>query len=229
MAFIIPDTNFSDEPLLSTFLGFSQGTFQNLNFEQAAPVFLQDGLATTASALPYWTEAVGGDQQEEVGVNAFSTGASAVSLVGPGSPVAPIDGNYSVYLQYLNPVQIPSISQTGIIPLGTQSLEFEAAKYSVGNSLVQVMIGSQQVPIAQIGSGPNYAVFGANISAWADQQETITFSAGAPSLPYLGSLWELDDITFSPNAVVSEPSPLALTGMGGLLFALYRRFKPKSP
>jgi hypothetical protein len=38
----------------------------------------------------------------------------------------------------------------------------------------------------------------------------------------------LDDITFSPNAV-PEPSPIALMGIGGLFFALCRRFAPKRP
>jgi hypothetical protein len=43
---------------------------------------------------------------------------------------------------------------------------------------------------------------------------------------YSPSLLELDDITFSPGAV-PEPSALALTGIGGLLFALYRRIKQR--
>jgi hypothetical protein len=36
----------------------------------------------------------------------------------------------------------------------------------------------------------------------------------------------LDDIAFSTQAI-PEPSPLALTGVGALVFALYRRFAPK--
>ena len=37
----------------------------------------------------------------------------------------------------------------------------------------------------------------------------------------------LDDISFSPTSVIPEPEPLALMSIGGLLFALYRRFAPK--
>jgi hypothetical protein len=38
--------------------------------------------------------------------------------------------------------------------------------------------------------------------------------------------WTLDDISFSTTSI-PEASPLVLTGVGGLLFALYRRFAPK--
>jgi hypothetical protein len=37
----------------------------------------------------------------------------------------------------------------------------------------------------------------------------------------------LDDISFSSTSAIPESSPLALTGLGGLLIALYRRFAPK--
>jgi hypothetical protein len=44
-----------------------------------------------------------------------------------------------------------------------------------------------------------------------------------------GASWlGLDDIAFSTQAV-PEPNPLALTGIGALLFALFRRFAPKQP
>ena len=83
----------------------AQGTFQNLDFEQANPD-LAGGpgnpyLVTAASALPYWTVTIGGVQQTNITENAPSTGAPWVMLAGPdlgGDIVPPIDGNYSVLL-----------------------------------------------------------------------------------------------------------------------------------
>jgi hypothetical protein len=63
-------------------------------------------------------------------------------------------------------------------------------------------------------------VYGANIAPYAGQTGQLEFTATFYN-------WvELDDISFSTTAI-PEPSPLALTGVGGLLFALYRRFAPK--
>ena len=216
--------------LLGNFPGFTQGTFQNLDFEQAQPVFLGYEEATTASALPYWTVSIGGAQQGVVGVNTYSTGASAVSLIGPGSlppgsPVSgPIDGNYSVLLQNFGDAQTASLGQTGVIPTGTQSLEFKGFETFQNGGQVQVSVDSQSVPVTEIGVGPNYDLYAANISAWAGKNETISFTVGLAPLPYTVNIWELDDVTFSPNAVTAtpEPSTLALTGLGGFFFALYR-------
>jgi hypothetical protein len=72
--------------------------------------------------------------------------------------------------------------------------------------------------------GLPYILYGANISAWAGQTGDLEFTADFNVHdPYL----VLDDISFSPTTVIPEPSPVALTGIGGLLFALYRRFAPK--
>jgi hypothetical protein len=209
----------------------AQGTFQNLNFEQANPVFVSGPDspydATTASALPGWTVLIGGVQQSVVTVNNPTLGAPWVSLVGPGTHFgfSPIDGDYSVLLQgYAGTV---AISQTGLIPSGTQSLLFESATGLLQPGLLEVSVGTQDVPLVAVGTGPNYTLYGANISAWAGQTDALTFSA-APGGAFINN-WELDDISFSPNAVTPEPSPLVLTGFGGLLFALCRRFAPKRP
>jgi len=200
----------------------AQGTLQNLDFEQANPIFISYGVATTASAMPYWTVTIAGVQQTEIGVNEFTIGAPGVSLVGPGSTVfGPIDGNYSVVLQNYGTAAYASISQTGMIPDGSQSLLFEARPpiAPAPSGPLDIQIGNQTVSYMQVGSGPNYAIYAANISAWAGQAETLTISD-----PYLGGNWELDDITFSPNAVVPEPNPLFLTGLGSALLGLYRRY-----
>src|SRR5208282_6540402 len=108
------------------------------------------------------------------------------------------------------------ISQTGLIPSGTQSLLFESQIAPVPFGPLNILIGTQSVPYVEVGTGPNYIVYGANISAWAGQSEELTFSD-----PNDSGGWEIDDISFSPTAVAPEPSPLVLTGIGGLLFAIF--------
>ena len=77
------------EILLASFLAISpsliaQGTFQNLNFEQANPVASGSPYpaydVTTASALPGWTVYYGSSQQAEVAYHTESLGATQVTL-----------------------------------------------------------------------------------------------------------------------------------------------------
>jgi hypothetical protein len=197
--------------------GFAQGTFQNLNFEEATPN-PYSGPISAAGAIPDWTAEIGGVPQAEIYQNGFSTGAPEVDLITANTQQPPLDGNYSVLLT--GSYDSASISQTGLIPSGTQSVFFDAEHSGNGNLSVQ--IGSQTIPFTSVTTEPNYTVYGANISAWSGQTEDLTFSAVVGGL----NNWEIDDISFSPVAI-PEPNPFALTGIGGLLFALYRRFAPK--
>ncbi len=198
-----------------------QGTFQNLNFEEANPV--SDGLFTVSatSAFPYWSVYSGSVQLTSVTYNDPALGTTTVSLVGPNSPIFPgIDGNYSALLQGGVTASAASISQTGVIPSGTESLYFEAQG---GAGPLELFIGSQSVSFSAVGTGANYTLYAADVSPWAGATEELAFSA-----PIDGGRnnWILDDISFSPNAV-PEPSPLILAGAGGLLLTLYRRFASK--
>jgi len=194
-----------------------QGTLQNLNFEQAHPGPLTGDPPSAAnvpvtSALPSWSVFYGSVRQSYINVNAPSTGAPAVTLIAPGG--GPIDGNYSVLLQASGPGV--SISQSSTIPSGTQTLFFEAQP---GFGSLNVLIGTQIVPIVAVGSGTDYTLYGANVSAWAGSPELLTFSAlGDLSQP---NNWELDDISFS---AVPEPGIVALTAIGGLLFSARKWF-----
>jgi hypothetical protein len=117
----------------------AQGTFENLNFEEANPVMINGSpYVTAASALPYWTAAIGGVQQSQLTENDPSVGAPWVMLVGPGFPYySPLDGNYSVFLQGSGVSALPSISQTGTIPAGTESLLFDAQTVTYNGNLVR--------------------------------------------------------------------------------------------
>jgi hypothetical protein len=200
-----------------------QSTFLNLNFEQANPVPVIGSPfypyeVTVASALPDWMVYLDGVQQSQMLYNDITLGAPSVDLIGSPNNVYinPIDGNYSVFLQAFAPGDTASISQTALIPFGTQSLFFEAQP---GSGPLEVFVGNQAVALSTVGTGANYTLYGANISAWADDPETITFSVsgGTPNG------WELDDISFSTTAV-PEPSIGALAAIGGLLFGARKYF-----
>jgi len=200
----------------------AQSSFENLNFEDANPISAGNPdpyLVTAASALPDWSVYDTGVQQTEIIYNGISTGATAVTLVGTADAyVQPIDGNFSVILQGIVPGSSISISQTGLIPAGTQSLLFEAQPVLVpigGPGPLELLVGTQVVPFAAVESEPGYTVYGANLSAWAGQTERISFLASGGTY----SNWELDDISFSTNVVASpEPNIVALSAIGGLLF-----------
>jgi len=199
---------------------FGQSAFQDLNFE-AANVTGNGGFVAPSSALPGWTVFYGNAQQTQMGYNLLSLGTVNATLLNAANGA--ISGNYSVLLQGGQGNGGPasaSISQTGLIPSGTQTLFFKAAG-EAGFEPFDVLIGNQNVTYNAVGDGANYILYAANVSAWAGQTELLTFLA--PSSGELNN-WNLDDISFSPIAVVPEPSPLILTGIGGLIFKLTRRF-----
>ncbi len=218
------------EIVLASFLAFSasmqaQIAFQNLDFEQAnLGADPQPGYVRVASALPYWTVRLGGGQQTEMIYNEQSLGATSVSLVeaadgGTDLVYGPIDGNYSVLLQGGISLSSASISQKGWIPWNAQSLLFKAEQ---GDIPLEVEISGQDIPYTAVGSGASYTLFAADVSAWAGETETLTFSA----LEGGDDNWLLDDISFSPNAV-PEPSIMSLLVMGGLALAA-RRWRGKA-
>jgi hypothetical protein len=219
---------------LSVFAGVSavaQGTFQDLDFEEANPVFVGNPslLVTVASALPGWSVYYGSVQQTEIAYNVLGTGATLVELMGPGSSPPAIDGNYCVVLQGGVTASAASISQTGFIAASDQSLLFEEWGATLGSGNFALLIGNQSIPVEEISTGANYTVYGADISAWAGQTEQLTFSALEEV--YYRNIF-IDDISFSTSplpATAPEPDAVVLTGVGGVVFALRLRIGTKRP
>jgi hypothetical protein len=220
-----------------------QGTFQNLDFESAnlSPVPPNEGpfFVTVASGLPDWNAYVGSTQQTQLLQNNYTLGQASVDILGPNYPAASslsspflipgvIDGNYSVLLQAGGDPQTGlttgvSIAQTGTVPLGSESIQFKA--WETGFTEFTVSLGGNILTPVALGNGANYTLFGASIPpSLVGQSAQLQFTADfvTPGVSWLG----LDDISFSPQAV-PEPSPFVLSGIGGLLFALYRRFASK--
>jgi hypothetical protein len=203
----------------------AQGNFENLDFSSTTvPTSTPAGTIVPASeALPNWTVYVGGIQQSEVLYNQLYLGTAIVALEGPGFASGPtIPG--STYMCVLQAGTIndqptsASIAQTATIPPSTSSLLFVASlPYGPGWS---VTLGGQNLSIIPLGSdGVNYEYYGANISSYAGQTETLQFTAliGAPTVNMY-----LDDIQFS-NQQIPEPQiwTLLLCGAGAL--AAWRR------
>ncbi len=90
-------------------------------------------------------------------------------------------------------------------------------------SSLQVSFNGQVIPVIQAGSTANYAIMGANISAFAGQTVELLFSA----LPNSGNVL-LDNIQFS-SSPIPEPGTLALAALGGGLSGFRRRHGNPQP
>jgi hypothetical protein len=218
----------------------NQPSFANLGFESAQvapspPTFFT--YAPVASAIPVWTVEVGGVQTTQVIYNGFYGSTAGVALFGPGWTqqaqneyhYGVLDGNYTVLLESGGGLGTgefgnASIAQTGFVPFGTQSLQFEtgANSLSIYGGLTVSFDGSNLpltvVSTGQSSSGLAYDVMGADIAPYAGQVGQLEFTSGISGAPdgYDYAYVLLDDITFSPQTV-PEPTILSLTLISGLL------------
>jgi len=212
----------------------AQGTFQNLGFESAIIVPIPGdpyGSAQFGPAFPGWTGYIGGIQQTSALYNFTFLDSSAIGIIDTnpfGGPIGVIEGSFTAVLQAglgvtFQPADA-SLSQTGIIPAGSQSLRFRAYQdYPQGT--FAVTIGGQTLPLATLSTGTNYTLFGADISAWAGQTSMLSFTAFADR-PHLGQNdLALDSIEFSDIAI-PEPGATVLLGLGALLVG-WRALKKK--
>lgn len=200
--------------------------FVNLNFEQAEIVFDPSdssiGGVYASDAIPGWT--VGNDflGTNDILYNELSLGAPSVSLCGPPSKgsvsptPAPLDGNYSIDLYGGVPGETYpqlgiSISQTALVPASAESIRFIAS--SDGGGPLLVSLGGQNILCSAISTGPDYTLYGGDISAFAGQIETLTFHAPIG----VNNYWELDDIKLS-SLPAPEPDVLSIFGIGVFLF-----------
>ncbi len=196
----------------------AQGTFENLNFEQATitptPVDEYGSYANPAQAFPDWT--IGG-AATVVLYNSETLGSPAVDLIGPDFPNAlgltALQGSYSVLMQDFGlPPQYyppPTLSQTGTLPTNAQSINFLASPIPGFGDAGIVELNGVAIPLVPISGGR----LAGNISAWAGQTVQLTFT-----VPSTGeNFFYFDDIEFSPTPV-PEPRIVALTAIGGLFF-----------
>lgn len=206
--------------LTSELVVFSQ-SFINLNFESANIIPIVGGPnypydVTSTNALPGWTVYYGLIQQSQITYNDPGLGSTLVTLWATNG--AQISGNYSPLLQGGLTASAATISQTGLVPVGTASLLFEAQQG--GSGTLQVSLGGQVLSFFALSTGANYTLYGANISAFAGLTEQLMFSAlNTPGI--YPNNWNIDNIQFS-SSPVPEPSMFALIGLGGMFLACLR-------
>ncbi len=206
--------------LLSAAMSFAQGTFQNLDFEQSIIVSSHPsgyGFDTGTANVPGWTEynAVDSSNYSEgatLNYNSETLDAQCVSLEGVAYPRPAIDGQYSIFLEGGSIYDIyshagASIGQTGRIPATSHSLTY----WGTDGNWLQVTFDGHALSFSPIAIFPDYAVYGADISAYAGQTGELLFHAPWPSG---GGM--LDNVEFS-DRVVPEPSGFALSVLGALL------------
>ena len=194
----------------------SQG-FVNLSLQQADVVPIGPDAIAVTNALPGWSVFYGGIQQSFVTFNDPALGATFVTLLATNGQQ--LSGNYSVLLQGGGTASAATISQTGHVPASAESLLFDAAATRPDTSVLIVSLGGEDLSFIAISNGPNYSVYGADVSAFAGQTEALTFSA--PEDLSVPNIWNINDISFS-SAPIPEPSPLGLLAVGGFLLTWFR-------
>ena len=212
--------------------------FTNLDFESAnltpVPAGQFGGEVSVSNALPGWTAYIGTDQLTQVLQNNVTLGAASVDMLGPdwnSGYGAVIEGQYSVELQPgqsggggIPPNVSASISQTGLVPANTLSLQFKAATLSS----FTVSLGGQDLSLVTLGTGQtaanaDYTLYGADVSPFAGRVEALTITAlAAPN-----TFDCFDSFVFSTSPV-PEPGTWALMICGGTgLWLKVRRLKAK--
>ena len=213
--------------LLSAAGAAGQGTFQNLNFEQArvtpTPVNGYGDEVDPALAFPGWTVSAAGTGTNTSWrlytlYNSQTLDSPAVDLIGPlfpnGTGLTSLQGSYSVVLQYSAFFRVfPFLSQTGLVPADARSISFLISSQA-GVYPPFVTLNGVWVPLVPIAGGR----LAGDVTAFAGASAELTFSTGA----YLAYF---DDVRFS-NLPIPEPSAFGLSALGALLVgwrALRRR------
>ena len=194
---------------------FAQGSFQNLDFEAAVRTPVSPGFISAADALPYWTVRLDDTASTFVWDSPGLDATMVVLISGNTLNYPPIQGSYSVEIgaNSFDPAYTTaSISQTGLIPEGTSSIQLLARNFYVSGSVSSLFATLNGSPVALIPvstSGGVTTVVG-DISAFAGSSAELAFKVS-------NSAFVLDSISFSSQAV-PEPSALSLIGLG--LFGL---------
>jgi hypothetical protein len=190
-------------------LGFSQGTFANLDFEHPELPLIPDAGFRVAitNAMPGWTGYIGGIQITKVVYNTVGIGSSEIDFQGPGSLEPILQGNYTVGMGPGGQGLTTAIGQIGTLPSNAMSMSF----YIQPGSLFAVTFAGQQILLTAIGSTSNATIEGGDISAFAGQTGQLLFQGGG----------ELDNIQFSTQPI-PEPNGMSLLGAGALLLGFFR-------
>jgi len=212
--------------------------FTDLNFESATMVPASGFYVQFNQAFPGWTGTVDGVQQALVLSNEVYLDSAGISIIDnnwtnstahlSGFPGGVIQGNYTAILMSGNTLGAnpqpadTTLSQTSLVPIGIQSLQFEA--YQVFDSLgaFTVTLDGQNLSLIVISNTLNYTLYSANISAWAGQTAQLSFNVLGENPHVDDEYLYLDSIQFSTQSV-PEPGELDLVALGTLFLGFRRR------
>ena len=208
--------------------GYAQ-SFINLGFESATLPSLPTGqygsYVPSTNALPGWSPNLAVLQ------NNADIGTAAIDLLGPHLSASQsnilfggvIEGNYSAVLQAgfdqssgTSVLVDASITQTGLVPTDAQSI-----RVKVRAPGLFVIFAGQNLPLVTLATENTYVLVGADISQFAGQVGSLTFST---SIAFAHHSYDVpfDSIVFSLQQI-PEPNSLALLNIGILLFGFFRR------
>jgi hypothetical protein len=202
-----------------------QGTFQNLDFEQATVPTVPSGgfgsLEPISAALPFWNGYLGNTSQTITYHNNYSLGAPALGILGPvwSRPPVVIEGSYSAVLQagalFQDNYASASIAQVGLVPGSAKSIQVKVQPiFFTTDPAIQfnVSLDGQNIPLRYLASTSGYTLLGGDISSFAGQARSLRLAAlPIPADPF--SSFAVDSIIFS-DQVIPEPSAFCLVGFG---------------
>jgi hypothetical protein len=205
--------------------------FTNLNFESATlvPIYSSPYYVYFNTALPGWSGFAGTSQFTVAVYDTYALGSANISILDSNFS-APIQGNYTVLLQAggvtdpdsgTNVFVDVSLSQTGLVPLGTRSLTF-LASLAFPSSPFTVSLGGTDLNLISFPvANQNYSLYEADVSAFAGQTAELTFTA-LTQKGHAQDCWlSLDAIQFSSDPI-PEPSGLSLLAIGVVALGCWR-------
>lgn len=221
--------------------------FQNLDFEMATVKPAPAGYTpwdaaqpiSAADALPYWTVREDSTICTAVWGAPNALDETSVALVYGNSNHA-LQGLYSVQLYAWAGApsgyfQTASISQTGVIPTGMNSIQFLVQSPPVGGGFIQanpaLTLNGTPINLFPISATDGVMAMAGDIRAFAGTTADLTIRcAGTSGAPFNLSenIFELDAISFS-TTVVPEPNTTSLIFLASLLAGLARVRKGRKP
>jgi hypothetical protein len=199
--------------------------FVNLDFESATLVPVPGDRYHTvqfAQAFPGWTKTMIGAIDTNALYDTMFLDSAGIGIIDTKPSYlseAVIGGNYTALLQSglgYEGTSDATLSQTGLVPLGTESIQFKARAGFDASGRFAVILGGQTLPVTVLGSGTNYTLYGANVSQWAGQVAQLSFTVFA-EIPHVNDeTLLLDNIQFSTQSVtIAPPAGLSASMSGG--------------
>jgi len=195
-----------------------QGTFQNLDFEQATvpptPVNGYGDEVDPALAFPGWSVSASTSTNPLCRLytlyNSQTLDSPAVDLFGPlfpnGMGYPSLQGLYSAALQYSGFFRVfPYLSQTGLVPDDARSISVLVPSGTDWWQWPSVNLNGVYIPLTPIGDGR----VGGDVTAFAGTTADLTLSTGT----YFAYF---DDVQFSDQPI-PEPGVLGLAALGASL------------